>query len=1647
MKRAHLVLSRVLAGLSFAGLAGTSMAQDVSLVRRFAAWNDSAAWSDGAAASSGKSYVVDATGQDLTSPRAFSPSFPGNSLAIQSGGNLDLRHFGGSASIADLTLAGGAITHGAGRTVGVGGLNEVLTVTEDSSLVVVRTSQTMEVRSKLTGAGGLTAQGASVEPGDRATIALLGVGTDYAGEWTVSNVTLNAVTPGSMGTGNVTITEGTLDFDYRYSNPEGALTIQGAESRLLLDQDITFGQAFFGETQLPDGVHPWSFFDGLGAGEQILDGGGRLIIGDQDADDDGMPDVLENEFFGDTSKGADADEDADGLSNASELAGNSDPTKADTDEDGLNDGIEVAAGSDPRVADTDGDGLSDQVEVETELTNPRSVDTDGDTVSDGDEIANGTKPLLADSDSDGFDDGTELAAGSDPNNADDKPSGSFIPAQVEIGAPVLLDVVFDGGDPIATKEANMALNTDEPEILFVTTATDGALKDPVTGEDSQQAVVGFFMDPRTLEQTRDPFVILGNPDGDLKRVDVKYNPASKQYVVVSAARSYRPNSQDLPLIALVNPNSVAGDDNPVAKAFVYDGESTVSYDDVAVAVSTNNGNILVVGEHDFDGEGEGVVGAMLDKDGNILTPEFTRLDRLQAIGDEDDPDVLFLPNNDVFVFLVNTDGDAAPDLLDRITGSVIQPVPDADGKLQLGDQVVLGADRKEGVAEGHPAAIENPFTNELIGALDYNNGADGGDLFYFQVGDAPTFELTTTRDQIPYLEASGSDPYQQRHPQLAADLNSGVIVVGHHVRSSTADPALPNGYALTVLGPDGAVLPGRGELNNGFHAFLENEADTDNDANWTNVKYDPLSDSFIVVFADSAGETKVVRFTVVSNHLEQPSEPEPEPEPGDGPLYSEDFEGLTLGPNVDESVEGEMVWTNEPPADWVSDNSMLFGADEEGVGVTEWKGWAFASKDWWIEAAEDQRRSEWLSGKGTVAIADPDEWDDLGSPGGQEPGGFNTFMTTPPISLTGLSANTAVLSFDSSWRPEFDDNYHQSGNATVTFDGGDPIELFEWLSDPGSPNFKGEAIDERAIVPLNNPDGAQSMVITFGVFDAGNDWWWAIDNIEVATGAVLSKIVGRRSRVLLEITDTGTSKIDENSVVLQVDGQTVAADVSKADGVVRIEYTPTPPFVSGSVHAYVIQASDEGGASVSFDGTFDVPVPTLPEDPLPGPDGIDGEFGVRYIWGGGTFSNISHVVDALQAFEAGAWEGIALDFTHSYINHGDGNGLFPLDDSYPEEVEGDEEGLWNDEDFAQLSKGTIRVPESGEYTFGVQTDDGFALRIFGAEFSEVQGNGQLDPGNTNTRAHPGTTGNSSTRGTVTLARGDYDIEFVWYERGGGDFGELYIAKGAFDGDADTDTWQLLGKPADGETAFVTLVGSPLVLPEITSFAFDTDKVVIDFTTPDAAAAHELQQSADLVDWESTTVEELIDVAEGLTRRFEFPRSASTEIYYRVAVLPPPALFADDFENGAGDWIAEIAAGDTAWELGTPNAGGLTSAASGANAWGTAIAGNYGPGSVISLRSPVIDLTGIGRPQLSFNYFVDSTEEVEGGQLRFLDEVGGELFTRQEIFSGKTETWTPFALTVPREAREQKIVIEFRFLSDPEDDGRAGWYLDDVVVDR
>jgi len=223
-------------------------------------------------------------------------------------------------------------------------------------------------------------------------------------------------------------------------------------------------------------------------------------------------------------------------------------------------------------------------------------------------------------------------------------------------------------------------------------------------------------------------------------------------------------------------------------------------------------------------------------------------------------------------------------------------------------------------------------------------------------------------------------------------------------------------------------------------------------------------------------------------------------------LLSEDFEGLALGPNVEEGTVGEEVWTETPPDGWYIDESGVPGVGDPSVdGVTEWAGWAFADKEWWTSAAGDQNRSEFTLGIGTVAIADGDEWDDAAHPADYDVtvDAYDTWLSTPALDISAARPGTIVLTFDSSWRPEYDSDYHQTANITVSFDGGDPTELLLWESDSSSSNYKEYATNETVTLEIPNPAGATNMVITFGYFDAGNDWWWAIDNVVITAERTL----------------------------------------------------------------------------------------------------------------------------------------------------------------------------------------------------------------------------------------------------------------------------------------------------------------------------------------------------------------------------------------------------------------------------------------------------------------------------------------------------------------------------------------------------------------
>ena len=213
-------------------------------------------------------------------------------------------------------------------------------------------------------------------------------------------------------------------------------------------------------------------------------------------------------------------------------------------------------------------------------------------------------------------------------------------------------------------------------------------------------------------------------------------------------------------------------------------------------------------------------------------------------------------------------------------------------------------------------------------------------------------------------------------------------------------------------------------------------------------------------------------------------------------LFSEDFESVTLGPNVDETLAEANAWTATPPAGWTVNSSGVPGFGTLDDGVTEWAGWSFANKDWWVNAAGDQRRSEFILGTGNVAVADPDEWDDLPHADSEANGWYDTFVKSPAIGIVG--GDTINVSFHSSWRPEFDDNYHQTANITASYNGGAAVEILRWESDGGSPNFHDAAPNEAISLDITAPADATDVVLEFGLFDAGNDWWWAIDNVVVS---------------------------------------------------------------------------------------------------------------------------------------------------------------------------------------------------------------------------------------------------------------------------------------------------------------------------------------------------------------------------------------------------------------------------------------------------------------------------------------------------------------------------------------------------------------------
>ena len=184
----------------------------------------------------------------------------------------------------------------------------------------------------------------------------------------------------------------------------------------------------------------------------------------------------------------------------------------------------------------------------------------------------------------------------------------------------------------------------------------------------------------------------------------------------------------------------------------------------------------------------------------------------------------------------------------------------------------------------------------------------------------------------------------------------------------------------------------------------------------------------------------------------------------------------------------------------------------------------------------------------------------------------------------------------------------------------------------------------------------------------------------------------------------------------------------------------------------------------------------------------------------------------------------------------------------------------------------------------------------------------------------------------------------------------------------------------------------------------------------------------------------------------FARPADPERYFVIEEFTPPpvVLFSTDLEEGAADWTSLVndAAGNTAWELGTPagTTGPLTGAEGSARAWCTNL-GDFGPESDISLRSPPIDLSAVGQAELSFAVFRDGDGFGDSASVRFLRSsdlslLGAVIPIDMTVVDND---WTTIAVEVVQEAAGETVLIEWNFVSDASQESYSGLSIDNIRV--
>lgn len=188
-------------------------------------------------------------------------------------------------------------------------------------------------------------------------------------------------------------------------------------------------------------------------------------------------------------------------------------------------------------------------------------------------------------------------------------------------------------------------------------------------------------------------------------------------------------------------------------------------------------------------------------------------------------------------------------------------------------------------------------------------------------------------------------------------------------------------------------------------------------------------------------------------------------------------------------------------------------------------------------------------------------------------------------------------------------------------------------------------------------------------------------------------------------------------------------------------------------------------------------------------------------------------------------------------------------------------------------------------------------------------------------------------------------------------------------------------------------------------------------------------------------------------------TSERKAFYRIVRASAPPLLEEGFEGEVTGWTTGEGTvpfpngAATRWEVGVPTSG-PGEARTGQNVYGTGLDSDYEDLANLTLRSPLIDLTGKLSAELSFWYFMEAGDQ-EGGVVEFLDgDDPTVILTQTGLLPSTPGGWEErvFDLKKAGENGELSLLgsrfyVQFHFLSDDRSaDNGAGLFIDDVVVD-